>query len=565
MKKHYKITLILLGILLVATINLGVTYALWQITEKQTDKNIVSSGCLEITFEETSNSINLTKAYPITDEEGMKLVPYKFKIKNTCTIDSKYYVTLNSFGDTATAMDDAVIKYAFNLSSKNPASFDREFLTTAPINIETASLEITDLIESYIIKEDYLRIDEEKEYSLYLWIDYNADNEVMGETFQANLSIINVATDKAPLLANLVTTTSIAATGKFLNGPIVKNTIEKLEFVSSNKVPTDAISSWDVSAQQNGGIMAWYYDVDANGKYEVYIGQEGGVIANSNSSYLFQNLTNLSSINLTNLDTSNVTDMSCMFDSTGYSSKVFTLDLGNQFNTSNVTNMSAMFYKTGYSSPIFTLDLGDNFDTSKVTKIGDIFMNGMFDHTGYNSTVFTLDLGDKFDTSNVTSMFAMFNNTGYSSKVFTLDLGDKFDTSNVTDMMAMFCQVGHDSPVFTLDLGDKFDTSNVRDMVHMFHATGYSNKVFALNFGNKFDTSKVESMEWMFSDIGYSNPNFILDLRMFNFDSVFKFDLTFSDSKTTHTAYVKNASDKAWVNSEGFAGTIIDCSLNTCP
>ena len=570
LSKNYKIILIVLSILIIFCITLGVSYALWQITENQTDKNIVSSGCLEITFEEVAGSINLTNAYPISDEEGMKLVPYKFKIKNTCTIDSKYYVTLNSFGDTATAMSDSVIKYAFNLSNKSLASFESEFLINAPINIEITSLDISNLIESYILKEDYLRADEEKEYSLYLWIDYNVGNEIMGQTFQATLSIINVATDQAPLLANLKATASIAATGKFLEGPIVKNTIEKLEFISSNIVPDDVIGFWDVSEQQNGVIMAWYYDSDSNGRYEVYIGEEGNVVANPNSSYLFQNLVYLSSIDLTNLDTSNVTNMSNMFNQTGYSSSVFTLDLGNQFNTSEVRDMQSMFQNTGYNSTVFTLNLGDKFNTVNVTN-----MSNMFNSTGYNNTVFTLNLGDKFNTSNVTTMGAMFQNTGYKSTVFTLDLGDLFDTSKVTTMIQMFYRIGYNSTVFTLNLGDKFNTSNVTNMQSMFNGTGYSSKVFTLDLGDKFDTSnvttmysmfyytgcsstiftlnlgdkfntiKVTDMYWMFNQTGYSSSVFTLDLGdKFDTSNVTNMQSMFSSAGYKSTVFTLNLGNK---------------------
>ena len=261
---------------------------------------------------------------------------------------------------------------------------------------------------------------------------------------------------------NLRIASDVVATGKFLEGPLVKNTIEKLEFVETNKVPTDAIGSWDVSAQQNGSIMAWYYDVEVNGLYEVIIGGNGGVVANSDSSYLFQNLTYLSSINLANLDTSNVTNMYEMFYYTGYSSTVFTLDLGNEFDTSNVTNMRSMFDETGYSSTVFTLDLGDKFDTSNVTN-----MRAMFYHTGYSSKVFTLDLGDKFDTSNVTNMLGMFANTGYSCSVFTLNFGDKFDTSNVTNMQSMFYYTGYFNPNLILNLRN-FNFDKVTNYSTMF-------------------------------------------------------------------------------------------------
>jgi len=649
LNKKHKIILIVIGILIITSITIGISYAYWQLTHKQTESNELATGCLEVTFEETGSDIVLTNTFPIIDEEGLQQVPYKFKIKNTCTIDAQYNITLNSFG-TTNLMADSSIKYAFGLSNKNKATYDKKILTAATENTDISNIDLNNLIKSYIIGSGFLRVGEEKEFSLYLWMDQDAPMSEMKKTFTSKIYITNVTTNKAPLLANLTTANYISATGKFLNGPLIKNTIEKIEFVNSNKVPSDATGSWDVSEQQNKAIMAWYYDSDSNGKYEVYIGQEEGVIANSNSSYLFQNLTNLSSVDLANLDTSNVTNMDSMFYYTGYSSKVFTLDLGNQFETSKVTNMRFMFNSTGYNSTVFTLNLGDSFDTSKVynmeymfdsagysstvftLNLGDKFdtsnvtnmycmflgagqsspvfkldlgdkfdtskvttMESMFYRTGYSSTVFTLNLGDKFDTSNVTNMGYMFSGTGYNSKVFTLNLGQKFNTVNVTEMYGMFDSTGYSSPIFTLNLGDKFDTSYVTNMIYMFNSAGYSSTVYTLNLGDKFNTSKVTDMSYMFSTAGYSspgftltlgnqfntsnvtsmqmmfhltgnkNPNFTLDLRKFNFDKVTSYTDIFFSLRSTNTAYVKNASDKTWVSDKGFKGSIIDCSINSCP
>jgi len=498
LNKKYKIIIIALSILIIFSITIGITYAYWQITHKQTNNNIVLSGCFDITFEETGNDIKLKNTFPITDQEGLTLTPYKFKIKNICSIDSEYYITLNSFGSTDKLINENAIKYAFDFSRKtNPTP---RILGDAPENTNTSNIDLDNLIKSYYLKGGYLRVGEEKEFSLYLWMDELAGNDQMSKIFESKIYITNIATDKAPLIANLKATSSVAATGIFLNGPLVKNKIEKLEFVETNKVPDDAIGSWDVSEQQSGAIMAWYYDVDVNGLYEVYIGQEEGVIANSNSSYLFQNLTELKTISLSNLDTSNVTNMNSMFAYTGNNSPVFTLDLGDQFNTSNVTNMNSMFHYTGYSSPVFTLDLGDQFDTSNVTT-----MYNMFSYIGYSNTVFILNLGNQFNTSKVTNMSYMFERTGYKSTVFTLNFGDKFDTSSVTNMLNMF------------------------------------------------------------SYMCYSNPDFTFNLRTFNFDNVTSYGSIFTGSGTTRTAYVKNAADKTWVSEKGFAGTIIDCSSNTCP
>ena len=710
--KKYKIMLIVISILLLFCITLGVSYAYWQLTHNQTGDNNLATGCFEVTFEETGNNISLKNTFPIIDQEGLELTPYKFKIKNTCTIDSEYYVTLNSLGNTNTLINENSIKYAFDLSTKKYPT--PKILGIASENTETSGIDIDNLIKSYYLKGGYLRAGEEKEFSLYLWMDQDAPMSEMNKTFTSKIYITNVTTNNAPLIANLRAVTDGDATTNYLNGPLVKNTIEKIGFIDSNKVPADVIGSWDVSEQQNGAITAWYYDSDKNGKYEVYIGQEEGVIANSNSSYLFSYLENLAiidvsfldtsnvtymthmfynTINLKNLDvsnwdtskvitmqsifnrsgitnlnlsnwnvsnvtnmrdmfyncsnlsnlnlnswnvskvtnmyqmfqrcsslttldlskwdvskvttmyqmfyettnltnlningwntsnvtsmyqmfynstsltsldlssfnTSNVTDMFRIFYATGYNSTAFTLNLGNQFDTSKVTNMSYMFYNTGYNSTIFTLDLGPNFDTSNVTTMQQMFYN-----TGYSSTVFTLNLGDKFNTTNVTIIQGMFQYTGKNSLVFTLNLGLNFDTSKVTNFNNVFHHTGYSSTIFTLDLGDKFDTSNAISMTSMFSGVGRNSTVFTLNLGNKFNTSNVTTMISMFNTTGFSNSNFILDLRTLNFDKVTEWESMFYSSKTTHTAYVKNATDKTWISDKGFVGTIIDCSANTC-
>jgi len=99
----------------------------------------------------------------------------------------------------------------------------------------------------------------------------------------------------------------------------------------------------------------------------------------------------------------------------------------------------------------------------------------------------------------------------------------------------------------------------------MFWITGYKSTVFTLNLRDKFNTSNVANMYRMFNTTGYSNLLFILDLRMINFDKVTNWEIIFQSSRTTHTAYVKNASDKTWVSEKGFTGAIVDCSSNTCP
>ena len=109
-------------------------------------------------------------------------------------------------------------------------------------------------------------------------------------------------------------------------------------FLDNKDVPSNAVASWDVSANKNGSVMAWVVaDESDSKKYHLYIGGESGVIANQDSSYLFYNFTTLTEITFgDNFDTSTVTSMSDMFYCC---SSLTTLDVS-KWDTSKVTTMS---------------------------------------------------------------------------------------------------------------------------------------------------------------------------------------------------------------------------------
>lgn len=183
----------------------------------------------------------------------------------------------------------------------------------------------------------------------------------------------------------------------FLGKMINYEKFESITIVNSSQVPVNAIDSWDVSAKQNGSIKAWYLDSDSNSLYELYIGQNGGVVANPDSSNLFISFVNVKSIDLTHFDTSNVHNMSSMFES---SWNLTSLDL-TPLDTSNVTNMSAMFRW----SKLTSLDLTP-LDTSKVTD-----MSNMFSMTW---NLKTLDL-TFLDISKVINYYDMFSDSRVST------------------------------------------------------------------------------------------------------------------------------------------------------
>ena len=260
-----------------------------------------------------------------------------------------------------------------------------------------------------------------------------------------------------------------------------KENIVSVTFLDNAKVPDNATESWDVSETKDKGVMAWVIpNIEDNTKYDLYIGAKDRVIANENSSYLFNNFSGLQEINFNdNFDTINALNMSYMFaDCTS----LINLDLSS-FDTSNVTNMSWMFYNC---RQISSLNL-TSFNTEKVINMSRMFN----DCQNLIELLIT-----NFNTSNVTDMNYMF--AGCAS-IESLDLSN-FNTSNVKNMGNMFDawstreQAYIETSLKEIIFGENFNTSNVENMTGMFMHQHHLN---TLNLCS-FDTSSVTNMISMF-------------------------------------------------------------------
>ncbi|MCD7950140.1 MAG: DUF285 domain-containing protein, partial [Erysipelotrichaceae bacterium] len=144
---------------------------------------------------------------------------------------------------------------------------------------------------------------------------------------------------------------------------IRKYNVNSITFLDGYDIlPLDSepnIYSHDISENGDGCVML-YADYSEGEMYHVYIVGEGGVDANPNSSKLFYDFKNCTSIDFNDcFYTSNVTTMIEMF----YNCQELTeLDLSS-FDTSNVSDMSYMFYRC---RSLTELDLS-SFNTSNVT------------------------------------------------------------------------------------------------------------------------------------------------------------------------------------------------------
>ena len=320
----------------------------------------------------------------------------------------------------------------------------------------------------------------------------------------------------------------------------------KRSLVARNLVPSDAVNI------ENGNtsdyeVKIWFVPSENT----VYYWTEADKITLSkDSSFMFDRMSKLQTIDLSGFDTSEAEDMSRMFAA---SPELKTLDFSG-FNTSKVKNITYMFYDAG---KIEALDLSA-FDTSNVTTMYGLFngmralknlnissfntqnvieMQEMFQ---YNSSLTSLDLSH-FDTRKVTNMKSMFNGV---SNVVSLDLTN-FDTSKVTNMYGMFDQMWDVSEIkfgsyfntknvvnmermFAVNLSIKsldlssFNTANVTTMKDMFNLI---TSLTQINFGANFDTSNVTDMTGMF----YQSTSLVnLDLSHFNTRKVKSMNSMFS-------------------------------------
>ena len=242
------------------------------------------------------------------------------------------------------------------------------------------------------------------------------------------------ATDLPSTNLNLTLTYSlqyIQSENSNITGTLIKNTggtytafgddlrislesFDRVEFKDYKEVPNDAIRSWDASKESNRSIMAWIKDENHNGRYELYVGGDGGVKAPEDFTWGLSYFYNVDYFDVSNLDVSNTKIMKNLFNYTG----------------SMVVNK---FEIVGF----------DKWDTSKVED-----MSYMFENTAKNNTIsyYKVDVGN-FDTSNVKNMTYMFRWAGKRSRVFEIGDLSNWDTRKTTNMSMLFGESGSNCAV----------------------------------------------------------------------------------------------------------------------
>ena len=179
-----------LGVLGLLIITLGVSYAYWRLTLTQTGVNEIASSCFDITLTNEQNAINLQKAYPILDEEGKELTPFTFTIKNNCDTYASYTINLELLNTVAE-------------NSRLSAGFVKAMIDEGePFLLSTtpATTTLDNAYEAYTLTTGYLDANEERSYSLRLWMDEDVtiEDDAMNKQLESKITITASYIDHMP-------------------------------------------------------------------------------------------------------------------------------------------------------------------------------------------------------------------------------------------------------------------------------------------------------------------------------------------------------------------------------
>ena len=169
---------------------IGVSFAWFRLYLSQKEDNTLASRtCFSTTLTEETSKIELTDAFPITDEKGLKQTPFTFTVKNNCSGYVKMYITIDSTYRTSTSssyLKDDYIKV--NISPKGTTKNPSLILGKQTLT------ELEDNSKGYIIIEGGLKANEEKSYDLRIWMDSAVTTEEgLNKTWSGKIVVITSA------------------------------------------------------------------------------------------------------------------------------------------------------------------------------------------------------------------------------------------------------------------------------------------------------------------------------------------------------------------------------------
>ena len=185
MEKNNKKKVLILSVIGVLLIGIAISFAYWQVTLQQESTNVVTSECFQINFTD-GNGISINDAYPMSEEEGLKLTPYNFTITNICNSRASYQINLETLVPSDKQLPEKYLK-------ANLMEDDTSMVTTKLFNEIEVEPTIEGAVKAYRLLSGILNPEEEKSFSLRIWMHEEvttSDADSMEATYEGKVSII---------------------------------------------------------------------------------------------------------------------------------------------------------------------------------------------------------------------------------------------------------------------------------------------------------------------------------------------------------------------------------------
>lgn len=168
---------IIIGVFIIILLIIGIAFAYLRTTLYGEKEYVIRAGSLGLILEE-DNELTLEKQIPIEDSEGMTLTGFDFRLINQAEIDTDYTIYLDDIPleEGETRMPDSAIRYSLTRNSVVGSANDLANMGTDP---------------NRIVDTGTIGVDETINYTLKIWIDYDATTEeASGKTFKGQLRVV---------------------------------------------------------------------------------------------------------------------------------------------------------------------------------------------------------------------------------------------------------------------------------------------------------------------------------------------------------------------------------------
>ena len=178
-----KIYLSIAGLICIVIVLTASSFALWQVTKKQTNFNAMVTACLDLTINNESSEITMDYAYPITDSEGLATNGYTFTVTNNCDQAVSYAIGIESINDNSGKQFVGNSYIDLSLDGKSPVAFG----TLDTVTSDTGA--------SYTIRETKALATRQvaghksKRHTIRMWLDENTPLTEQNKTFVSKVTL----------------------------------------------------------------------------------------------------------------------------------------------------------------------------------------------------------------------------------------------------------------------------------------------------------------------------------------------------------------------------------------